>query len=140
MSDVQTLAYLKAQSANRLRTYTLLFGVSIVIEALAGLYAILDPAGFVHFLILPDPYPSTWARLWGATLVALELLYIPGARHPLFYRWPNWASIAIKLFVAVLLLCANPAFYLIAGWELLWAVVLFLTYYQLALADLRTRP
>jgi hypothetical protein len=140
MSEAQTLSYTKVQAANRLRTYKVLFIISIVVDAVVGLYGVVDPIGLARLLVLPDPYPDAWARIWGATLVGLQLVYIPGARNPLFYRWPNWSSIGIKLFMAIVLLGAGAHFRLLAAWELLWFVILFGTYYQLTLADLRGRP
>jgi hypothetical protein len=140
MSEAQTLSYTKVQAANRLRTYKVLFVISIVVDAVVGLYGVVDPIGLARLLVLPDPYPDAWARIWGATLVGLQLVYIPGARNPLFYRWPNWSSIGIKLFMAIVLLGAGAHFRLLAAWELLWFVILFGTYYQLTLADLRGRP
>jgi hypothetical protein len=134
------VSYTKAEAANRLRTYKVLFVISIVIDAVVGLYGVVDPVGLARLLVLPDPYPDAWARIWGATLASLQLVYIPGARNPLFYRWPNWSSIGIRLFMAVVLLIAGARFWLLAAWELLWFAILFVTYYQLTLADLRGRP
>ena len=140
MSEAQTLSYTKAQAADRLRTYKVLFIISIVIDTVVGLFGVVDPVGLARLLVLPDPYPDAWARIWGATLVGLQVVYIPGARNPCFYRWPNWSSIVIKLFIAIVLLCAGAHFRLLAVWELLWFVILFVTYYRLTLADLRTFP
>ena len=138
MSEAQTLSYTKAQAANWLRVYKVLFAISIVIDAVVGLYGVVDPVGLARLLMLPDPYPDAWARIWAATLVGLQLVYIPGVRNPLFYLWPNWSSIGIKLFMAIVLLGVH--FWLPAVLELVWFVILFLTYYQLTLADLRRRP
>src|ERR1051326_951606 len=140
MSEAQTLSYTKAEAATRLRTYRVLFTVSIVIDTLAGLYGILHPTGLARLLVLPDPYPDAWARIWAATLLGLQLVYVPGVRNPLFYRWPNWSSIAIKLLMAVVFLCAGSTFRWLAVWELAWFAVLFATYYRLAMADLARNP
>ena len=140
MSEAQTLSYTKTQVATRLRTYKLLFGISIIIDAAIGLYAVVDPVGLARLLTLPDPDPAAWARIWGATAVGLQILYLPGLHNPLFYRWPNWSSIAVKLFTAIVLGCAGAHFRALAAWEVLWSVILFLTYYQLTLSDLRSHP
>jgi hypothetical protein len=137
MSEAQTLSYTQTQVAERLRTYKLLFGISLIIDAVIGLYAVVDPVGLARLLTAPDPDPDVWARIWGATFAGLQLVYVPGVQKPLFYRWPNWSSIGIKLFMAIVLGCAGAHFRPLAAWELLWSVILFLTYYQLTLSDLR---
>jgi hypothetical protein len=140
MSEAQTLSYTKAQAANWLRIYRTLLIASIVIDAAIGLYCLLDPVGLARLLMLPDPYPDAWARLWGATFLGLQLLFVAGARNPLFYRWTNWSSIGIKLFLTIVLLCLGAHFQLLAAWQFLLFVALFATYYQLALAALRSHP
>jgi hypothetical protein len=140
MNEAQTLSHTNAQVATRLRTYKLLFGISIVIDAVIGLYAVIDPVGLARLLALPDLDSDVWARIWGATLTGLQLVYLPGLHNPLFYRWPNWSSIGIKLFMAIVLGFAGAHFQPLAAWELVWSAILFLTYYQLTLSDLRGHP
>jgi hypothetical protein len=140
MSEAQTLSYTKAQADNWLRIYKTLLIIGIAIDAAIGLYCLLDPVGLARLLMLPEPYPTAWARLWGATFLGLQLVFVSGARNPLFYRWPNWSSIAIKLLIAVVLLCTGAHFQVLAVWQFLLFVALFTSYYQLALAGLRTHP
>ena len=97
MSEAQTLSYSKALTASRLRTYRVLFVISILGNLVVGFWCIFDPVGFARLLLQPDPFPEPWPRVWGATLIGLHLVYVPGLRNPLFYRWPNWSSIAISL-------------------------------------------
>jgi hypothetical protein len=140
MSEAQTLSYTKAEAASRLRAYRVLFIVSIAVNTLVGLYGLLCPVGLARLLVLPDPFPDAWVRLWAATLLGLQLVYVPGARNPVFYRWPNWSSIAIKLLMAIVLLCVGSTFRWLALWEFAWFVALFATYYRLAMADLARNP
>jgi len=46
MSEAQSLSYAKAQMANRLRIYQVLFRISIIANLLVGLWCIFDPVGF----------------------------------------------------------------------------------------------
>jgi hypothetical protein len=140
MSEAQSLSYAKSQTSNRLHTYQALFRISIIVNVLAGLWCIFDPAGFAHRVFQIDPYPPAWPRIWGATLLGLQLVYIPGALNPLFYRWPNWLSIAIKVLMTIIFLTAGFSFYLLATWEFVWFLILLTTYYQLLVADVRATP
>ena len=140
MSETQTLSSAKALATTRLHIYQVLFTISIIIGLLVGLWSIFDPVGFAQLLFQIDPYPKAWPRIWGAMLLALQLLYIPGVRNPLFYRWPNWSSIAVKLLMTIIFLTAGSSFHLLAVWEFIWFVILFVTYYRLMLADIQSNP
>lgn len=140
MSEAQSLSYAKAQMANRLRIYQVLFRISIIANLLVGLWCIFDPVGFAHRVFQIDPYPQAWPRIWGATLLGLQFVYIPGALNPLFYRWPNWFSIAIKILMTIIFLTAGSSFYLLAAWEFIWFLILLTTYYHLLVADIRANP
>ena len=140
MSETQTLSYAKSLTVTRLHIYQVLFTISIIIGLLVGLWSIFDPVGFAHLIFQIDPQPEAWPRIWGATVLALQVLYIPGVRNPLFYRWPNWSSISVKLLMTIIFLTAGASFYLFALWEFVWFVVLFVTYYRLMLADINSKP
>jgi hypothetical protein len=140
MSEAQTLYYTKAQTASRLRIYQVLFAISIIAGLLVGLWCIFDPVGFAKLAFQIEPYPHAWPRIWGATLCSLQFVYIPGVRNPLFYRWPNWSSIAIKFFMTIIFLTAGSSFYLFAAWEFVWFVILLIVYYRLVLAEIHGYP
>ena len=140
MSETQTLSYAKALIETRLHIYQVLLTISIIIGLLVGLWCIFDPVGFAQLMFQIDPYPEAWPRIYGAMLLALQLLYIPGVRNPLFYRWPNWSSISVKLLMTIIFLSVGSSFYLLAGWEFVWFVILFVTYYRLMLADIQSNP
>jgi len=140
MSEAQSLSYAKAQTANWLRTYQVLLGISLIANLLIGLWCILDPVGFAQLVFQIDPYPQAWPRIWGATLFGLQFVYLPGVLNPLFYRWPNWSSIAIKFLMTIIFLTAGSSFYLLAAWELVSFVILLIAYYRLLVADIRGEP
>jgi hypothetical protein len=107
MSEAQTLSYSKTLTASRLRTYQVLFVISILGNLVVGFWCIFDPVGFARLLLQPDPFLEPWPRVWGATLIGLHLVYVPGLRNSLFYRWPNWSSIAIKFFMTIIFLSSG---------------------------------
>ena len=140
MSQVQKLSWTEAQTADRLRVYRVLFLISIVVNVIIGLWCIFNPVGFAQLVLQLDPYPEAWPRVWGATVLGLQLVYVPGLRNPLFYRWPNWSSISVKLLMTIIFLTAGSSFYLFAVWEFVWFIILFVTYYRLMLADIQSNP
>jgi hypothetical protein len=136
----QTLSWTQAQNASRLRTYRMLFLISILGNLVVGFWALFDPVGLTRFFHQPDPFPGAWPRIWGATLLGLHLLYVPGIINPLFYRWPNWSSIAIKLAMPILYLSSGLYFFPFAVWDFSFGVILLIAYYKLTMSDLHREP
>ena len=102
MAQAQTISAPEAEAAGRLRTYRVLFLISILGNLVVCLWCIFAPVSFARALHQPDPFPEAWPRVWGATLLGLHLVYVPALLNPLFYRWPNWSSIAIKFFMTII--------------------------------------
>jgi hypothetical protein len=140
MIQAQKLSWTRAQTANSLHVYRVLFLISIIVNVIASLWCIFNPVGFAQLMLQIDPYPQTWPRVFGAIVLGLQLVYVPGLRNPLFYRWPNWSSIAIKFFMGIIFLTAGNSFYLLALWEFVIGVILLIAYYRLTLADLTGNP
>ena len=140
MSETQTLSFTGAQTANRLRNYRILLTISIIANLIIALWCIFAPVSFAQRVLQVDPYPQAWPRIWGATLAGLQFVYLSGVNNPLFYRWPNWSSIGIKLLMTLIFLIAGSLFYPLAAWEFVWSIILLVTYYGLTLADIRGRP
>jgi hypothetical protein len=46
----------------------------------------------------------------------------------------------VKLLMTIIFLTAGPSFHLLAVWEFIWFVILFVTYYRLMLADIQSNP
>ena len=108
MNQDQTLSWMPKRLARRLRTYRVLFLISILGNLVVCFWSIFGPVGFARLLHQPEPFPRLGRAIWGATLLGLHLVYVPGLRNPLFYRWPNWSSIAIKFFMTIMFLWSGP--------------------------------
>lgn len=135
-----TLSLTTADAEARLRTYKRLFAASIATNVLVSLFALLAPFTFAKLLGQPDPFPDGWPRVWGATLLGLHIVYLPGLRDPLSYRWPNWASIGIKFWMTAVFISQWSLFWPFALWDAGWGIVLLVAYYRLMAADLARRP
>ncbi len=137
MIKEQTLSWTIAQTEARLRTYRWLFGTSIAVNLLIGLWCLFAPASFAGMLHQPN---DAWLRVFGATWVGLNLVYLPGLTNPLFYRWSNWSNIAINLLVGIVLLGSGHGLRPAAIWPLAVGVILIVAYYRLVVADVQSKP
>jgi hypothetical protein len=65
---------------------------------------------------------------------------VVGLRNPLFFRWPNWSSIAIRFFMPIIFLSSGRFFYPFALWDFSFGVILLIAYHRLVLADIARKP
>jgi hypothetical protein len=139
MTQAQTISVPEAEAARRLRTYRVLFLISILGNLVLCLWCIFAPVSFARALHQPDPFPEAWRRGWGATLLGLHLVYVPGLRNPTFCCWLNWSSIANKFFMTIIFLSSGRFSIIHALGFQLWSDPL-IAYYRLMLADVARRP
>lgn len=145
MDQTLSLGWTQAEARSRKDTYKRVLLVSLIVQAVIALLAILFPATLSNLLGLPSATPSGWLRAWGATLLLVTLLYVPGYIDPVRVRWPNVIGILGRVGTALLfLLLALGAglrgllwFALIDG---VFAAALAVTYFRLFRAELMSRP
>lgn len=147
MTQTLSLGWTQAEARTRRASYRRLLAVSLILQGLIGLYAILAPAGLAHLLGLPPAFPSGWTRAWGAMLLLVTLLSLPGQIEPLRVRWPNIVGILGRagtagLFLA-LGLCGGAAvrgFLWLALLDGAFALALAVSYFRLFRAEIMSRP
>lgn len=145
MDQTLSLGWTQAEARSRKDTYKHVLLVSLIVQAVIAVLAILFPATLSHLLGLPSATPSGWLRAWGAMLLLVTLLYVPGYIDPVRVRWPNVIGILGRVGTALLfLLLALGAglrgFLWLALIDGVFAAALALTYFRLFRAELMSRP
>ena len=110
------------------RLYRLVLLTSIVLNIATGFFLLLYPETFARALDQPVPSPDTWPRHWGAQLLAINLLYMPGYWAPQTHRWPNWLGIGIRLSFALFFFLQGDGFVPMGVYDGFWGVLLLATY------------
>ena len=117
----------------RRKHYQALLGFNMTLHVVVGLLCMFVP-GFVSTTLgLPPPVPAGWIRGWGATLILVTALYIPGLQDPLQARYPNICGILGRLWMATVWFVIGGGFFYMGCFDLFWAVVLA-WFYRRALA------
>lgn len=86
-----------ADLAKKIKLYRVVLAISIILNLAVGVFILIWPDTFTAMLNQPEAFPKTWPRHWGAQLLAINLLYLPGYWRPLENRWPNWLGVGIRL-------------------------------------------
>ena len=140
MIRAHSLSWTVSQAADRFQTYRRLLLVSIILNLVVGVFIFLWPDAFAHIVGQPEAFPKTWPRHWGAQLIAINLLYLPGYWDPQGVRWPNWLGIAIRLSFALFFFSQGDGFIPMGIYDGAFGLALLVSYYRAARADLLAKP
>jgi hypothetical protein len=141
MTDASlTIGWTLAQTSKALRTYRLVLGFNMFVHLLIGLACIFCPLWVSQMAGLPEPVPTGWERGWGATLLLVTLLYVPGLFDPLVNRAPNLIGIAGRYWMMVIWIFCGGGFLWFALFDGFFATVIGLLYRRLLTARLMSHP
>jgi hypothetical protein len=136
MSDTLTAGAISEEAAGRLRLYRGVLGFNLVLHLLIGLACIFLPYWVSSMFGLPSPIPTGWVSGWGATLLLVTALYIPGFLDPARQRAPNIIGVFGRLWSAIIWAFAGGGFL----WFALFDVAFFLILGGLYLRFLTKAP
>lgn len=111
--------------------YQYLLGFNMTLHLAVGLLCMFAPDFVSGTLGLPQPVPSGWIRGWGATLILVTALYIPGLRNPLGTRYPNICGILGRIWMATVWFVIGGGYFYMGCFDLFWAIVLAVFYWRL---------
>lgn len=119
---------LKMQKPGSVTTYQTVMGISIILNIVIGIFILLLPDTFATLLGQPLPSPATWPRHWGAQLIAINLLYLPGWVDPIRNRYVNYLGICIRLSFALFFFSQGRGFVTMGIYDGSFGLLLLATY------------
>jgi membrane protein implicated in regulation of membrane protease activity len=96
-----------------------------------GLGCMFVPDLVSKWLALPPPVPKGWIVGWGATLILVTALYVPGLRDPVGARYPNWCGIGGRVWMATVWFVIGGGLSVFGVFDAAFAAILALFYYRL---------
>src|SRR4029077_1792287 len=94
-----SIGWNEVQVRSRRSTYQTVLGFNMLLHLGIGLGCMFVPGMVSGFFGLPQPTPSGWIRGWGATLILVTALYIPGLQDPMRSRAPNIIGILGRVWM-----------------------------------------
>ena len=140
MSDGLSIGLSQALARRRRVTYQRVLGFNMFLHLVVGLICMFMPQLVARTLDLPPAVPHGWINGWGATLILVTALYIPGQRDPVRQRYPNFCGIVGRLWMATVWFVVGGGFFWMGVFDLSFAIILFLLYIRMIKAELQTRP
>jgi hypothetical protein len=129
-----------AEASSRLAIYKRVLKISILLNLVIGVFIFCRPDAYTMLLNMPDAYPATWPRHWGAQLIAINLLYLPGLWFPIENRYPNVLGVLIRISFAIFFFTQGGGFLWIGLYDGFFGLLLGWTYWRAWRADLMTKP
>jgi hypothetical protein len=139
MNDSLSIGWSQDQATAHRSTYQKALGFNMLLHVGIGLLCMFAPYFVSDTFGLPPPVPSGWIRGWGATLILVTALYIPGLQDPMRSRYPNIVGVLGRIWMAT-------TWFVIGGliwfglFDLFFAIVLAWLYYRYCVAELMSRP
>jgi hypothetical protein len=140
MTDSLMTGWSQAQAASSLALYRRLLGLNLILHLLIGLACIFLPYWFSNLVSLPDPFPVGWVRGWGATLILVTALYVPGYLDPTHSRMPNVIGILGRLWMAIIWTVCGGGFLWLALFDFVFFLILAFLYLRFLRNTLMSRP
>ena len=141
MTDSLSLGWTQAQADKARSSYRRLLGINLAIQALAALAVLVWASDLLALIHLPaSGATADWARAWAVMLLLVSAFQVPGWQQPVFNRLPNIIGILGRAAMAVVFLLLGGGFLWLALFDAVFAVVLYLSYRGLIIAELQTRP
>lgn len=140
MTDTLTLGWTQAQTIASLTLYRRILGFNLILHLLIGFACIFLPYWISDIVGLPSPIPSGWVRSWGAMLILVTALYIPGLLDPMHHRAPNVVGVLGRLWMSIIWTFCGGSFLWFALFDFVFFLILGSLYLRFLLKTLMSRP
>ena len=145
MSDALLIAGSAARAEETKNVYCKTLGFNMLLHLLIGLACIFLPSWVAQVVGLPSPVPTGWTRGWGATLILVTALYVPGLQDPLRSRAANIIGLLGRVWMATIWFgvwrfAGEGGFLWFGVFDLGFAILLAWLYYRYCIAELMSRP
>ncbi|MDB5471553.1 MAG: hypothetical protein JWR84_3113 [Caulobacter sp.] len=140
MSDGLSIGWSGEQQKGAQRLYQGVLGFNMFLHIVVGLSCLFAPQWVAQVTNLPQPIPDGWTRGWGATLMLVTALYVPGLLNPVHKRAPNIIGIMGRVWMGTVWVFCGGGFLTFAIFDYTWALILAFFYVRLFRATVMTRP
>jgi hypothetical protein len=129
-----------AQVRARRATYQTVLGFNMLLHLGIGLGCMFVPGFVSHVFGLPQPAPSGWIRGWGATLILVTALYVPGLQDPMRSRAPNLIGVLGRIWMATVWFVIGGGLFWFGLFDASFALILGLLYFRFCSAWIMSHP
>ena len=140
MTDTLSTGWTRARADGRIARHRRVFLLAILLQLVVGGLFLFCPSFSLEFVGLPVTMGPAWPSIWGATLIFVTVLQIPGALNPVQARFTNVIAVLGRFMMVATFLAHGGPFLWFAAFDAFFGGLLAFGFYRLAMAELSTRP
>jgi hypothetical protein len=140
IADGLSIGATQRVAQDRRTTYQRVLGFNMFLHLVIGGGCMFTPHLVSTSFGLPGPIPGGWIAGWGATLILVTALYIPGLQDPLRSRFPNIMGFIGRIWMASVWFVIGGGFFWFGVFDFSFAILLSWLFYRFCVAELMSRP
>ncbi len=140
MTDTLSVSWTRAQADERIKTHRRVFGLALGLQLVIGALFLFFPAFSLGVVGLPAGAENPWPSVWGATLIFVTVMQIPGALDPVHQRFPNVIAVLGRLLMVLTFVTHGGPFLWFAAFDAIFGALIFVCFRRLVTAELMSRP
>lgn len=134
----------RAEADTRRSRHRRVFAIALGLQFVIGAFFLLLPTFSLGVVGLSPLMGPEWPSIWGATLIFVTLMQVPGAIDPVNQRYANVVAVLGRGLMALTFawhgLAGEPAFLWFAAFDLAFGTAIYLGFRRMVIAELQTRP
>jgi len=138
MDEALTLSGTAARARKYKGFYQALLACAMILSVCVGIGCIFLPHRVCHIVKLPPLFG--WVRAWGALLILVTALYIPGLQDPQRSRYANIAGIIGRFWMAIAWFWIGGGLVWVGLFDVAMGIALGWLFYLYGTAELMSRP
>jgi hypothetical protein len=135
MSTTLATAPVSAHVQHRARIYQIVLGFNMTLHLVIGLACMFAYDFVTRMFGLPGPVPPGWENGWGATLILVTALYVPGLLDPLGTKAPNIIGVGGRVWMATVWFVVGGGFFWFGVFDLTFAIIIGTLYAMIFKAE-----
>lgn len=140
MRDTLSTGWTRARADRRISMHRKVFGLAILLQLVVGGLFLFYPSFSLEFVGLPVTMGPEWPSIWGATLIFVTVLQIPGMLQPVQARFTNVIAVLGRFMMVATFLAHGGPFLWFAAFDAVFGALLAFGFYRLVMAELGSRP
>ncbi|MEM9223505.1 MAG: hypothetical protein AAGB11_14045 [Pseudomonadota bacterium] len=139
MTDAFSLGYSENEARSTLRTFKLVFAANLILQSTTALAVLVWPA-LGEMLTGVSLAGQDFATFWAGMVLFASAIQVPLYLRPIRMRTVLLVALLGRFFMAILFILEGLAFWRLAAFDAIFAIILVFLLQRAAIAHLQSRP
>ncbi|MEP2028571.1 MAG: hypothetical protein ABJI96_07670 [Paracoccaceae bacterium] len=140
MTDTLSAGWTRSQADARIKTHRRVFGLALALQIIIGALFLFCPVFALGVVGLPAAAENPWPSIWGATLIFVTVMQIPGVLNPVHQRYPVLIAVLGRALMVATFVAHGGHYLWFAAFDAVFGILIYLCFRRLVIAELMSRP